>query len=183
MATMFVVLGILTYYVAPTAFLFKDFAIFFLIINGVLIMMVVGLTFLAVLVLPYVQKLLVNILLMLMPTDWRLKGLIYKSMETNKKRNTNTAIMFALCLSFLIFAGSAFELFAILITSGLESQLGTDLYGVTFDSVTLNEFIDEGPIAAFLQEQQDIDGAVVGWTFSSPSLKYLLRKFDPIEKR
>jgi len=117
---MFVVLGVLTYYVAPAAFLFGEFGLFFMIINGLLIMMVLGLTFLAVLVLPYVQVLLVNILLMLMPTDYRLKTLIYKNMEANKKRNTNTAIMFALCLSFLIFAGSAFELFAILISSGLE---------------------------------------------------------------
>jgi len=34
-----------------------------------------------------------------------------------------------------------------------------------------------------LKEQQDIDGAVAGWSLTSPSLKYLLRKFDPIEKR
>ena len=84
-------------------------------------MMVMGLAFLAILVLPYFQTLLVNVFLMFVPNERRLKVLIYKSMETNKKRNTNTAVMFALCLSFLIFAGSAFELFAILISSTLES--------------------------------------------------------------
>ena len=113
-------------------------------------MMVLGLTFLSILILPYVQKFLVNLFLVLMPQDRKLKVLIYKSMVSNKKRNTNTAIMFALCLSFLIFAGSAFELFGMLISSTLESQIGTDLYGVCIDYEGLNEFIDEGPITEFL---------------------------------
>ena len=98
------------------------------------------------------QKVLVNLMLLTMPKDFRLRGIIYKSMETNRKRNTNTAIMFALCLSFLIFAGSAFELFGILITSGLEQSFGTDLYGICWDSKNLNEFLDEGAIVSFLQE-------------------------------
>ena len=147
---MFVVLGILTYYVAPSAFLFKNFGVFFMIINGLLIMMVLGLTFLSILILPYIQKLIVNLFLVFMPQDRKLKVLIYKSMESNKKRNTNTAIMFALCLSFLIFAGSAFELFGMLISSTLESQIGTDLYGVCIDYRGLSELIDEGPITEFL---------------------------------
>ena len=183
LAIMLIVLGVLTYYVAPTAFLFKQLGLFFAVINGLLIMMVIGVTFLAILVLPWIQKALVNILLMFMPRDYKLKGLIYKNMEANKKRNTNTAIMFALCLSFLIFAGSAFELFAMLILSTMESTVGTDLYGVVIDSVNLGEFIDEGPIDKFLQEQHDIDGAVSKWSFASPSLKNVLRKFDPIELR
>jgi len=47
----------------------------------------------------------------------------------------------------------------------------------------LNEFIDEGPIVEFLKEQQTFDGAVDGWTFTSPSLKHLLHKFEPADKR
>ena len=84
--------------------------------------------------------------------DRKLLCLIKKSMESNKKRNTNTAIMFTLCLSFLIFAGGFFELFSLLIKNGLQSQIGSDLYVVTLDSIKLNEFINEGPIAEFLQE-------------------------------
>ena len=49
--------------------------------------------------------------------------------------------MFALCLSFLIFAGGAFELFAILIASGLESQVGSDLYAVTLDPKGLSDLL------------------------------------------
>ena len=52
MALMLVVLGILTYYVAPASFLFRQFEWFFLIMNGVLLMMIIGLTFISILLLP-----------------------------------------------------------------------------------------------------------------------------------
>lgn len=151
MSLMFVILGVLTYYVAPSAFLFQQYRLFFGIINGLLVLMVLGLTFLAILLLPMVQNTLVRLFLFFLPNDRKLMILIQKSMESNKKRNTNTAIMFALCLSFLIFAGGAFELFAILIKEGLESQVGGDLYVVSMD-FKYNTFIDEVPIADFLQE-------------------------------
>ena len=54
---------------------------------------------------------------------------------------------------------------------------------MTIDSVGLTEFIDEGPIVEYLQEQKDVDGAVDGWTFTSPSLKHMLHKWDPADKR
>jgi len=49
MAIMLVVLGICTYYVAPVAFLFKKYELFFLILNGLLLVMVLGLTFISML--------------------------------------------------------------------------------------------------------------------------------------
>jgi hypothetical protein len=52
MAVMLVVLGVLTYYVAPSAFLFGKFELFFFILNSVLLLMIIGLTFISVLVLP-----------------------------------------------------------------------------------------------------------------------------------
>ena len=54
---------------------------------------------------------------------------------------------------------------------------------MTIDAVGLNEFIDEGPITEFLQEQMDLDGAVAGYSFASPSLRNLMRKYDPTLKR
>ena len=52
-------------------------------------------------------------------------------MGAHEKRNTKTAIMFAVCLSFLIFAGSTFKLIGNLIVSGLESSVGSDLYAIS----------------------------------------------------
>ena len=42
--------------------------------------------------------------------DRRLKTIISQNMAAHQERNTKTAIMFAICLSFLLFAGSTFIL-------------------------------------------------------------------------
>lgn len=49
-----VILGILTYYVAPQAFLFRKYEIFFGIMNLLLILMILGMTYVSILVLPVV---------------------------------------------------------------------------------------------------------------------------------
>jgi len=39
--------------------------------------------------------------------------------------------------------------------------------------------LDEGPISQFLEEQREVDGAVVSWSYMSPSMNYILRKMKP----
>ena len=114
---MLVVLGIFTYYVAPTAFLFGNYELFFYILNGVLLLMILGLTFVSILILPYIQAAFLNIFLLVVRKDRKLKTLVMKNMESHQNRNTKTSIMFAICLSFLIFAGSTFILLGDLIKS------------------------------------------------------------------
>jgi hypothetical protein len=62
--------------------------------------------------------------------------------------------MFAICLSFLIFAGSTFKLIGNLIVSSLETQVGADLYAISasaaFRPGASTSFIDEIPISEFL---------------------------------
>ena len=116
-STMFIVFGMLTYYVAPTAFFYEKFELFFLILNILLMGMILGMTILSVLTLPLVQKTYVHIFLQIYRKDLKLVQLIMKSLDSNSKRNTNTAIMFALCLSFLIFSGCVFTLIGTLIMS------------------------------------------------------------------
>lgn len=107
--------------------------------------------------------------------DKKLGILIEKNMGAHQNRNTKTAIMFAVCLSFLIFAGSTFKLIGNLIVSGLESSVGADLYAISVNSRSNRAFIDEGPIAEFLENERANDGAVIGWTFCSNSMKYILQ--------
>jgi hypothetical protein len=52
MSVLLSVVGVLTYYVAPTAFLYEKFDIFYGICNVVLLMMILGMTFISLLVLP-----------------------------------------------------------------------------------------------------------------------------------
>lgn len=140
MSIMLVVLGVMTYYVAPSAFLFGNFELFFFILNMVLLLMIIGLTFISVLVLPGMQSSLIDVILFFAVQDRKLRSLIYKNIESHEKRNTKTAVMFAICLSFLIFAGSTFMLIGTLITNTIENQVGSDLYGIDFSGAS---YLDE----------------------------------------
>ena len=53
LAIMLVVLGVICYYVAPSAFLFQNFSLFFMILNGLLLLMILGMTFISILLQPY----------------------------------------------------------------------------------------------------------------------------------
>jgi len=79
--------------------------------------------------------------------------------------------MFSICLSFLFFAGSTFQLIGNLIKSQLESVVGADLHAFTIDTRSMTSFIDEAAINEFLQQQKEFDGAVKDWTYSSVRLE------------
>lgn len=53
-AVMLVVLGGITYYVGPLSFIYGNFALFFFVINFILILMILGLAFISILLLPLV---------------------------------------------------------------------------------------------------------------------------------
>ena len=63
LSIMLVVLGVMTYYVAPSSFLFQNYELFFEILNSVLLLMILGMTFLSVLLLPYLQKFFIRVFL------------------------------------------------------------------------------------------------------------------------
>jgi len=72
--------GIATYYVAPVAFLFGKFEIFFLIMNGVLIFMIIGLTFISILLFPALQNILIRMFLCCNKKDRKLYAVISKNL-------------------------------------------------------------------------------------------------------
>lgn len=80
-----------------------------------------------------------------------LNSLIRKNMESHSGRNTKTAMMFAVCLSFLIFSAGSFKLVGFLISSQLELAVGTDLLGQVVRR-DLPNFLDEVQINKFLNE-------------------------------
>lgn len=141
-------MGILTYYVAPWAFMYGNYQLFFLILNFVLIIMILGLAFLSIILLPYLQLLLLNIYLFCIRRDRKLYKVVKKNLEGHEKRNTKTALMFTIALSFLIFAGSTFELISHLMISDLESIIGADLYA---SSQASSNYLDEGAIIGYLE--------------------------------
>lgn len=117
LAIMLVVLGILTYYVAPVSFLFRKIELFFLILNGLLLIMIIGLTFLSMLLQPKLEALFLKLSMLVCRRDRNLNAVISKNMVSHSGRNLKTAMMFGICLSFLIFSGGTFKLLGELIVS------------------------------------------------------------------
>jgi len=108
-------MGVLTYYVAPMSFLYKNYTLFFFILNLVLILMILGLAFVSILLLPYIEVLYVKLFILIYRKDKNIYPVVRKNLEGHSKRNTKTAIMFTIALSFLIFGGTTFELIGHLI--------------------------------------------------------------------
>lgn len=79
-----------------------------------------------------------------MRKDKNLYQVVRKNLDGHDARNTKTAMMFTIALSFLIFSGSTFELIGHMIISQLESTVGSDLYATSIASKA--NYIDEGPL-------------------------------------
>lgn len=142
-AIMLVLLGGITYYVAPMSWVYGNYSLFFFVINFILILMILGLAFVSILLLPYVQLGFLKLFLLIMRKDNNLEKVVRKNFESHESRNTKTAMMFTVALSFLIFAGSTFELISNLVVIQVESILGSDVY---ITSRFSPNFVNEGPI-------------------------------------
>lgn len=134
--------------------------------------MIIGLAYISILLLPYVQVMFLKLFLLFMRHDKNLEKVVRKNFESHESRNTKTAMMFTVALSFLIFAGSTFDLIGNMVVTQLESVLGADVYITTRFSPN---YIDEGPIVQFLEEQKAIDQAITGYSFSTVELTEILK--------
>ena len=105
--------GFTTFYYIPQAFLEQRFTMLFLLLNMILILNVVGLTFLCTLVFAKLESMLLWLTLnVFCKFDKNLFAVVSKNMEAHSVRNTNTSIMFTMTISFLIFSSSSFKLLA-----------------------------------------------------------------------
>lgn len=166
--------GILTYYFAPSAFLFQDFGMFFGIMNLILMIMILGMSYLVILILPSLQKLMLGLFLCCCRRDRKLKQIILKNFESHRSRNLKTALMFSVALSFVVFASASFHLIGKMIISTLEASLGSDLFAMSTDT-SLTNMIDEGAISTFLQVQKDHYSDISGWSYKSQELYNVLK--------
>lgn len=127
-ASLLVLMGGVTYYAAPLSFIYENFELFFFVINFVLIMMILGLAFVSILLLPFIEIAYLKLFLLFAKADRKLYQVVKKNLESHESRNTKTAMMFTVALAFLIFAGSTFNLIGSLVTSQLQGILGADIY-------------------------------------------------------
>jgi hypothetical protein len=170
--SMLLVLGFVTYYCVPLTFFYQKMQWFFFIFDALLIMIILGMTFMSILIFEYVEKAFLWVTIQTCcRRDRRLEILISKNLDGHRNRNSKTSIMFTLAMSFLIFAASGFQVISTMIASTVEVIFGADIYvnsGTTSSHTKV--FLDQGPLDTFLQDQFDFDGAVSGWGFGSTDL-------------
>ena len=61
--------------------------------------------------------------------DKKLYQLLKKNLHAHRNRNLKSAIMFSLCLAFMIFAGTGFQIVVNSIIYEAKTLTGADLYG------------------------------------------------------
>lgn len=108
-AFILIFVGTLTYYGVPLSFLNQNFFAAFLILSLILIMVIIGLTFMCTLIFEFLERLLLWITLnTCCRRDRQIHSIITKQMSSHRVRNHKTSIMFTLSVSFLFFSASSF---------------------------------------------------------------------------
>jgi hypothetical protein len=115
-----------------------------------------------------------KLFLLIMRGDRTLYQVVKKNLLSHEARNTKTAMMFTVALSFLIFAGSTFDLIGNLVTSQLVGVLGSDVYITSL--LSPKNFLDERALIKFLEEQRSINGTVTSYGFVTSEMTDILNK-------
>ena len=104
-------MGVTVYYGVPLSFLNQNFMSAFLILGVLLILIIIGMTFISSLLYTFIEKAILAIVLHTCCTrDKRIHSVIIKQMESHQIRNNKTSIIFSLAVSFMIFSASYFIL-------------------------------------------------------------------------
>ena len=128
LAIMLIVMGILTYYVAPLSFLDGNVRFFTFILNLVIIMMILGLSFSAQVAQPLFEKYVLLFLIKIFyKNSDKFKRIILTNLRNHRIRNTKTGIMFTITLAFLMFGTWNFDYIGAIITAGIREAIGSDI--------------------------------------------------------
>lgn len=168
-AIILIVIGFTTYYLVPYSVAKMQVTLLFMLMNMILVLVILGLTFICMLVFEYIERFLLWLSIKTCcRKDKRLHHVISKNMIAHRPRNSKTSIMFTLAISYLIFSASSFLLLSSLIIKQTESLIGADIR-VNNPKGYLNEI----PIAEFLDNQMDpANGAtVVDYAFVTQDLR------------
>jgi ABC-type antimicrobial peptide transport system permease subunit len=168
-----IILGFLTYYVAPLSFLNMDFSTFLFILNAILIMMIIGLILLMQIFVPKIQKWILNILMLLCRKDKNLKFVIEKNLDGHFSRNQKSSIMFMIALSFVIFAGCTILLICNFIVSASKNVFGSDIWVGQLDD---NDSLDEKELVRYLLDfESKFPYSIRNYTFISMDMRDFLQ--------
>ena len=143
---MLIFVGFGCYYLVPYALFKGKLTLMFMLLNLVLILVIIGMTFICVLLFEYLEQLMLWISInTCCRCDKRLKYVISKNMEAHRPRNSKTSLMFTLSIAFLIYSASSFTLISSLVVKTSEQIIGSDIFAHAYDyfnEVPMSEFLD-----------------------------------------
>ena len=146
MSIILIVVGFTTYYLVPYSVAKQKATLLFMLMDMILVLVILGLTFICMLVFEYLERFLLWCCISTCcRRDRRLHYVISKNMVAHRPRNSKTSLMFTLAISYLIFSASSFLLLSSLIIKQTESMIGADIR-----VKNPNGFLNEVPIANFL---------------------------------
>ena len=156
-AVFLVTFGILVYYVIPLAFLFQWLNVFFRVLSLILLALVMG----QILVWSALQTKLEKLVLscIVFGSHRYLKDVILKNLQSHRPRNSKTTLMFAICLSYVIFAATMFTLQANSLSENQEWFTGAD---ISVQGGTFSNPLPEKQLRNYLDQLQALNGTMVG---------------------
>eukprot|EP00347_Sterkiella_histriomuscorum_P017410 403349482 len=155
--------GGMTYYYIPRAFLNNDLKFFSFLVNLLLVLLIIGLIMIAQTLVSTLERMLLNIIMFLVPSDIKMKPIVQKNLKSHATRNLKTSLMFTVTLSFLVFTtkiitGSDLTITKIMMEGTNESIL---------DEFKLREFLDENTI--------ERGGIIQSYTFQTMQLEKMIQ--------
>ena len=108
-AIVLITIGFTTYYLVPYSISKQRFTLLFTLMDLILVLVILGLTFICMLLFEYLERFLLWICInSCCRCDKRLHHVISKNMVAHRPRNSKTSVMFTLAISYLIFSASSF---------------------------------------------------------------------------
>jgi len=174
-AAILIGLGMVVYYVIPLSYIYSNDSMFITTFAVVLLTMIMGLALLAQ-TLDYLLQ-VAFVWLLTSPIDPVLRPLVVKNLSGHRDRNKKTALMFTLCLGFIIFGLTMFSLQTDTVTRTLEWTYGAQIVVSSSDSLYP---LPEADLRAYLQTKlfsnvsaPEAARIVVNYTFVTPPLDSL----------
>lgn len=112
-------------------------------------LLILGLTLILSLLETTVEKIVLKIIFFINKKDRNLQVIVYKNMESHKRRNEKTTIMYSIALAFLIFSGTGFNLQVSTISSILSSAIAADIK-VMIPLTLKDVYLDEAGLRSYM---------------------------------
>eukprot|EP00826_Nyctotherus_ovalis_P035149 TRINITY_DN2991_c0_g1_i2.p2 TRINITY_DN2991_c0_g1~~TRINITY_DN2991_c0_g1_i2.p2 ORF type:complete len:396 (-),score=90.18 TRINITY_DN2991_c0_g1_i2:1104-2291(-) len=160
--------GLIAYYFVPLSIYYGNYELLMLELNMIFLAMILGMIFLSTFLVPYIERGVVALSLLIVCKDRKLKPVILSNLKGHTKRNTKTSLMYSIALAFLIMTGSSIAQVKQLFLSVTKLGLASDLMLYSPPGVTPG--LDELKIRNYLTDFKRYRGIVRDFTFITKDL-------------